>query len=301
MKENTAFRVTSHFTALSDISLAYADCMDFLATIPTGSTQLVMTSPPYNMGKEYEPKLQPAQYLEFLKAVIAEAVRIVRPGGSICFQVGSYRESRSEVKPLAFLLDPIFSSHKEEDIKFRNAIIWHFEHGRHAEKRFSGRYEQVLWYSKGDVYTFNLDEVRVPQRYQNKRHFKGPKKGLLSCNPLGKNPGDVWTDIPNVKAKHPEKTEHPCQFPVALASRLIRSLSDPGDLIVDPFAGVGTTLVAAALTGRRSAGCDNIKKYVEIASSRIRDAAAGSLIVREDRPIQRSLSAQNPQPRAVTL
>jgi adenine-specific DNA-methyltransferase len=100
-----------------------------------------------------------------------------------------------------------------------------------------------------------LDPIRIPQKYPNKKYFKGDKRGRLSGNPLGKNPSDVW-EIPNVKSNHVEKTEHPCQFPVALVERLVLSMTKEGDLVFDPFIGVGTTVVAALLHNRKSAGAD---------------------------------------------
>lgn len=84
---------------------------------------------------------------------------------------------------------------KKQRLKLRNRIVWHFGHGLHASKRFSGRYETILWFSKTDNYIFNLDSVRVPAKYPGKRHFKGPKKGQPSGNPLGKNPSDIWEII----------------------------------------------------------------------------------------------------------
>ena len=113
--------------------------------------------------------------------------------------------------------------------------------GLHCKKRLSGRYETILWFTKSDDYTFNLDPIRVPQKYPNKKYFKGKNKGKLSCNPLGKNPSDVW-EIPNVKHNHVEKTEHPCQFPVELVDRLVLSLTNEGDVVFDPFLDLGLQL-----------------------------------------------------------
>ncbi len=283
------------FSIENDVTLATKDCLKFMAAIPDESAALVFTSPPYNIGKEYESRLTLPEYRNLLASVIAESVRILRPGGSICFQVGSYMAAPGRPKPLAFLVDPLFEAHEETSgIVMRNTIVWHFEHGYHASNRFSGRHEMILWYTKGEDYVFNLDEVRVPQKYPGKKHFKGPKKGQYSGNPLGKNPGDVWndnnpgdvwTDIPNVKANHVEKTDHPCQFPVGLAKRIILALTNPGDLVVDPFSGVGTTAVAAVLTSRRAAGADLVADYVKVARERVRAAAARTLRFRDDRPV----------------
>lgn len=162
----------------------------------------------------------------------------------------------------------------------RNRIVWHFEHGLHCSRRFSGRYETIVWFTRDTKdYVFNLDPVRVPQKYPGKKHFKGPRAGQYSCNPLGKNPGDVW-DIPNVKSNHVEKTEHPCQFPVELVERLVLSMTNPGDWVLDPFLGAGTSIVAAVRHGRRGMGAEIEKRYVDIARERVTAAMAGQLPVR---------------------
>jgi adenine-specific DNA-methyltransferase len=136
-----------------------------------------------------------------------------------------------------------------------------------------------MWLTKGDDYVFELDPIRVPQKYPGKKYFKGPKAGQYSCNPLGKNPGDVWT-IPNVKSNHVEKTDHPCQFPVELIERLVLALSREDDWILDPFLGTGTSVVAAVRHKRRGIGVEVVPKYVEIARTRIRLAAGDELPVR---------------------
>lgn len=208
-------------------------------------------------------------------------MRALRSGGSICWQVGNYVE-HNEIVPLDVLLYPIF---QRLGLRLRNRVVWHFEHGLHCSRRLSGRYETILWFTKGNEYYFELDAIRVPQKYPQKKHFKGPKAGQLSSHPLGKNPGDVWA-IPNVKHNHPEKTSHPCQFPVELVERLVLALTRPGDWVLDPFMGVGTTLVAALMHRRRGAGAEIVSEYVEITRRRLREAAAGNLRTRPmDRPI----------------
>jgi adenine-specific DNA-methyltransferase len=204
-------RITSELDQTADFIFYEGDCLELLAKIPDELVKLVVTSPPYNLGKSYENRLDLDEYLAQQRAVIEECARVVSDQGSICWQVGNYVDN-SEIIPLDIILYPIFAS---LGLHLRNRIVWHFGHGLHASKRFSGRYEVILWFTKGNDYTFNLDAVRVPQKYPNKKHFKGPKKGQLSGNPLGKNPSDVW-EIPNVKANHVEKTIHPCQFLVEL-------------------------------------------------------------------------------------
>lgn len=153
-----------------------------------------------------------------------------------------------------------------------------------SESRFSGRHEVILWYTKGNDYSFHLDCVRVPQKYPGKKYSKGKKKGQFSGNPLGKNPSDVW-DIPNVKAHHPEKTKHPCQFPEALAQRLILALTDEGDVVLDPYLGSGTTALACYLNKRLFRGYEISKDYFSIAKDRIEAAIRGEAPIREDVPV----------------
>jgi adenine-specific DNA-methyltransferase len=267
--------IVKKFSLSENIVVYPGDCLQLLKEIHDESIQLVVTSPPYNVGKEYEKKLKLDTYLEQQKAVIKECVRVLSPKGSICWQVGNYVDKGSIV-PLDAVLYPVFT---ELGMKMRNRIIWHFEHGLHCRKRFSGRYETIIWFTKSNEYVFNLDPVRVPQKYPGKKYFKGPKAGQYSCNPLGKNPGDVWI-IPNVKSNHVEKTEHPCQFPVELIERLVLSMSNNGDWILDPFLGTGTTIIAAVRHGRKGAGAEVVSSYVTIAQDRIQKEMAGTLRTR---------------------
>ena len=269
-------QISESFKEDESIVLYHGSCLDLLSKIPDRSIQLIVTSPPYNIGKEYEKKLKLEKYLEQQKYVIQECERVLSENGSICWQVGNYVDNGSII-PLDTVLYPIFSN---LGLVLRNRIIWHFEHGLHCSKRFSGRYESVIWFTrKIKNYVFNLDPVRIPQKYPGKKYFKGPKAGQYSCNPLGKNPGDVW-DIPNVKSNHIEKTEHPCQFPVGLIERLVLSMSNEGDWVFDPFVGTGTSIVAAIRNARRGVGAEIEKKYVDISRRRIQEAVLGTLKVR---------------------
>lgn len=271
----TANIIHPHFDLKNKITLFQGDCMQLLKQIPDNSINLVVTSPPYNIGKEYEKKADIKAYYRWQARVIKECYRVLKDDGHICWQVGNYVDN-GEVIPLDILLYPIFTA---LGMKMRNRIIWHFGHGLHASKRFSGRHETIMWFSKKDHYYFNLDPVRVPQKYPNKKHFKGSRKGELSCNPNGKNPSDVW-DIPNVKNNHIEKTAHPCQFPVGLIERLILSMTKADDIVLDPFMGVGSALVASLKNLRRCAGAEIQEKYVDIARKRIQATLDGTIQVR---------------------
>jgi len=249
--------------------------LSYMRKIQDEFFHLIVTSPPYNIGKEYEKRRSQEIYLDDQAKCIAEAARLLHPNGSICWQVGNHVDN-GEVFPLDILLYDLFKTH---GLKLRNRIVWTFGHGLHCQKRFSGRHETILWFTKSDDYIFNLDLVRVPSKYPNKKHFKGPKKGKPSSNPLGKNPADVW-DIPNVKSNHVEKLDHPCQFPVGLVERLVLSLSDEGQNVLDPYLGVGSSAIAAIKNNRNAYGCDLSKSYIKIARNRIKELRDGTLRVR---------------------
>jgi adenine-specific DNA-methyltransferase len=256
--------------------------------IPDTSIQLIITSPPYNIGKEYETKIDITSYINDQKTLINEFSRILKDNGSIAWQIGTYVDN-GEIYPLDIYFYPIF---KELGYKLRNRIIWQFNHGLHCKNRFSGRYETILIFSKSDEYTFNLDSVRVPQKEKGKKYFKGDKKGEFACNPLGKNPSDYWEilyrdwdngvwKIPNVKSNHLEKMNHPCQFPIELCERIILALSNENDTILDPYMGVGSTLLASLLHDRNAIGIEIQQEYVNIAHKRIAMLKNGELKYRK--------------------
>jgi adenine-specific DNA-methyltransferase len=287
-------QIGKRYHRTNKVTLFRGDCLRLLRQIPTGSAKLVVTSPPYNVGKSYEIAQTLEKYLHNQRQVIAECVRVTAEGGSICWQVGHHVNGHAQVIPLDILLHPLFAEHETTAaIRLRNRIIWHFEHGLHCKRRFSGRHETILWYTKGDDYVFNLDAVRVPQKYPGKRAYKGPKRGQYSGNPLGKNPSDVWI-FPNVKANHTEKTDHPCQFPIELAERLILALTNENDLVIDPFLGSGTTAVASILLRRRTAGAELINDYFNIARKRIRLAWKGTI---PRRPLTKPVYVPRPNTR----
>lgn len=278
--------------------IVLGDSLTTLRTCPDGFAKLIITSPPYNIGKVYESPAKLDLYLARIRPVIEQLWRVLAPDGSVCWQVGNYVKNR-EVYPLDILYYQLF---KDQGFKLRNRVIWHFDHGLHSQWRFSGRYETLLWFTKTDDYTFNLDSVRVRSRYPGKRHFKGARKGAPSGNPLGKNPSDVWPillkdwesslwNIPNVKANHIEKTIHPCQFPIELVERCVLALTDESDWVLDPFSGVGSAILAALRHNRRAMGCEKEPLYVRIASKRIRDFYRGRLMYR---PLGKAIAEPNP-------
>lgn len=287
---------------LMDYRYECRDALEFSRTLPPDSVKLIITSPPYNIGKEYETRQGIDAYITGLLPALTEFARILSPDGSLCWQTGNFVDN-GEIYPLDIYFYPYF---KRLGLHLRNRIVWHFGHGLHCSKRFSGRYETILWFTKSDQYTFNLDDVRVPAKYPGKRYFKGKKKGQISGNPKGKNPEDVWEmtverliddwdaqiwEIPNVKNNHPEKVDHPCQFPVELAERCVLALTDENEIVYDPFAGVGSSLIAALKNGRRAYGTDLEQAYVNIGLDRIRKLAEGTLATR---PIYQAIWTPKP-------
>jgi DNA modification methylase len=283
----------TYFNKTNKYKIFNGDALNVLKKIESNKFDLIITSPPYNLGKVYETKTSIEDYLAAQEEIIKELVRVLSERGSLCWQVGNYIQNK-EVFPLDIYYYQIF---KKFNLKLRNRIIWHFGHGLHASKRFSGRYETILWFSKSDDYIFNLDSVRVKAKYPGKRHFKGPKKGQPSSNPNGKNPSDVWEillkdwedklwNIPNVKANHPEKTVHPCQFPIELVERCVLALTNESSWVLDPFAGVGSTLLASLMNSRNVIGIEKEKSYCKIAKERINKLEEGSL---KYRPINKPI------------
>jgi adenine-specific DNA-methyltransferase len=280
-------RIYHKYNPSAKIVLHNGDSLKFVKTIPDETFKLIITSPPYNIGKAYEVKTTIEEYLYNQEALINELIRVLQPDGSLCWQVGNYVQD-AEVFPLDIYYYQIF---KPKGLQLRNRIIWHFEHGLHSSKRFSGRYETLMWFTKTNKYVFNLDTVRVPAKYPGKTHFKGDKRGQPSGNPLGKNPSDFWKiienefdtgimDIPNVKANHPEKTIHPCQFPIELVERCVLAFTNKDDSILDPYSGVGSTLIAGLKHNRKVVGVDKEKQYIEIAQKRIDGFYSGTLKIR---------------------
>lgn len=300
--------ISDRFDATAEATILSGDSAETLKTVPDGAAKLIITSPPYNIGKVYEQATQLDKYLANLMPVIEQLIRILAADGSLCWQVGNYVEE-GEVFPLDIYYHPVF---KKLGLKLRNRIVWHFDHGLHASKRFSGRYEVMLWFTKSDNYTFNLDSVRVPSKYPGKTNYKpGDSYGKPSGNPLGKNPSDIWKliqkeweeglwCIPNVKSNHVEKTIHPCQFPIELVERCVLALTNVGDLVLDPFSGVGSAILAALRQNRRGLGCEREAQYNEVAKGRILDFYAGNLGYRPlgkpvHKPTGREKVAQRPQ------
>jgi len=240
------------------------DCLSLMRRLDSGVFDLTVTSPPYNIGKEYEAHRQIGDYVAWCADWLKEVSRITAPSGEFWLNLGYLAHSdKAKCLPIAYLLwDKV-------PMYLLQEITWNYGAGVAGKRSFSPRNEKFLWYVKDkDRYTFNLDAVRdtnVKYPYQT-------KNGRLRCNPLGKNPGDVW-QIPKVTSgknrSSPERTAHPAQFPIALIERIIRACTNPGDIVLDPFLGSGTVAEAALRTGRSVVGFEILPRYVRIAEERI--------------------------------
>lgn len=255
---------------MRECDLVCGDVITSLRAMPDASVDLTVTSPPYNIGKEYEVCRPLEEYLAWCEVWMREVHRVTKPGGAFWLNLGYVAiEDRGRAVPLPYLMwnrSPFFMLQE---------IVWHYGAGVASRLGFSPRNEKWLWYVKDpETYTFNLDDVRDPDvKYPNQK-----KNGKLKCNPLGKNPGDVWI-LPKVTSgagrASQERTPHPAQFPLAVITRIILACSNEGDVVLDPFAGSGSTLVAGLTVSRRTLGIEIRPDYCAIAQRRIEAARAG--------------------------
>lgn len=244
----------------ASVELITGDSFRLVAKLKKETVNLIVTSPPYNVGKEYETKTSIRQFLKPYHDLAQHLYRILHPAGSLCWQVG-----RAGTLPLDI---PFYEIFTKAGFVLQNRIVWIFHHGMGTSKRFSNRYECLLWFTKSAKFHFNLDPIRAPQKYPQRKYYDGPSKGLISSHPLGGNPSDVW-QIAHVQNIHPEKLEHPAQFPVELIERCVLSMTEPGNTVLDCFSGVGSSGVAAIRHGRKYIGIEKSRRYHAIASKRL--------------------------------
>lgn len=291
---------------LSEFKLIEDDVEKALSKLKNNSQNLILTSPPYNIGKSYErdDRRTFEDYKSWQQRIAKQLTRILKDDGSICWQVGNHVKNGANY-PLDYLFYEIFS---DLGLILRNRIIWRYNFGLHSKQRLSGRYETILWFTKSNDYKFNLDPIRIPQSYPGKRHSKrkGDKAGTPSGNPKGKNPSDFWEfsaeeqfitrpiwEIPNVKANHKEITPHPCQFPIELAERCVLAFTNEGDWVLDPFIGSGTTALAALKRDRCAVGIDRDPDFIALSKQRIDQLAEDRLPYREiGRPVYRPSASE---------
>lgn len=241
------------------------DCKEGLAKLDGQCFSSTITSPPYNIGKEYEHVMPIKDYVAWISEISDYIYRLTYDNGSYLLNIGYLSiPDKGRAVPISYLLWDKTSFFLNQE------IVWHYGAGVSAKKYLSPRNEKILWYVKDkDNYIFNLDAIRDPDvKYPNQK-----KNGKPRCNSIGKNPSDVW-DIAKVTSganrSSAERTAHPAQFPEDLIRRLVLGFTNKGDLILDPFIGSGTVGAVATELDRRFIGFEINPEYCEIAKKRIK-------------------------------
>jgi adenine-specific DNA-methyltransferase len=248
----------------SNIAIYHGDCLEFMSMLPSQSIDLTITSPPYNIGKEYEKVRQLDQYLDWCETWIKEIYRLTNSFGAFWLNLG-YLEIPGKAKaiPIPYLLwdrSPFYLIQE---------VVWNYGAGVAYRQMFSPRNEKFLWYAKdSNNYIFHLDKIRDPNvKYPNQK-----KNGKLKCNPLGKNPTDVW-QFPKVTSgknrSSIERTAHPAQFPINVIDRIVKGCSNENNIILDPFMGSGSTAEVALKNKRYAIGFEIDEKYIGYIATRI--------------------------------
>jgi adenine-specific DNA-methyltransferase len=240
------------------------DCLEAMAILPDQSINLTVTSPPYNIGKEYENLLPLDDYINWCEKWITEVYRLTLYDGAFWLNLGYLSiKNRAKAIPISYLLWDKIPFYLIQE------IVWNYGAGVAGSKFFSPRNEKFLWYVKNpEAYTFNLDDIRDPNvKYPNQK-----KNGKIKVNPLGKNPTEVW-EFPKVTSgqnrSSKERTAHPAQFPSAVIQRIITASSHENEIVLDPFLGSGTTAMVALDLNRLVIGFEIRQDYCDIAANRI--------------------------------
>jgi len=231
--------------------LICGDAISTMKDFPSNSFDLIVADPPYNLGKDYgnnKDLKARSEYEEFTKQWLAQAVRLMKPAASIYVFMG-----------VRFISNLFTMMEDDFNLVFNGWITWHYTQGMGRKQGFSPRHEDILYFTKSDKFTFNLDDVRVPQKYFRQRN-----------NMNGANPGDVW-QFSHVHYCSAEREKHPTQKPEGLLERIIRASSNENDLVIDPFVGSGTTCKVAKVLNRNWIGIDLNPEYVEMSRKRIEE------------------------------
>ena len=238
-----------------DIDLKCGDAVELFKGIKNNSVDLIVADPPYNLGKDYGNNHDLKdfdEYIKFTKQWLSEAKRVLKPTGTIYVFMG--------VRFISYLYDVM---ERDLHLSFNSWIVWHYTQGLGKTKGFSPRHDDILMFSKSAKYKFNLDDVRVPQKYYRERN-----------NMRGANPGDVW-QFSHVHYSNPNRQDHPTQKPEGIIERMVLASSDIGDVVLDPFSGSGTTLRVCQQLGRNAIGFEINPQYVESTNKRLAEKFVG--------------------------
>lgn len=227
------------------------------------AVDLTITSPPYNIGKEYEQKLRVEDYIEWCSRWMKLVHGVTSANGSLWLNLGYFEvPEKGLCVPIPYLL------WDKSPFYLLQEIVWQYGAGVSCTTRLSPRNEKWMFYVKDpEKYTFHLDDIRDSNvKYPNQK-----KNNKYRCNPLGKNPSDVWS-FPKVTTGNnrssKERTAHPAQFPVPVVDRIVKACSSPSDLVFDPFAGSATTGIVARANSRLFVGVELDERYCEVAAKR---------------------------------
>lgn len=238
-----------------DIRIILGDALAELKQIPAESVDVIIADPPYNLGKDYgngSDEFSFEEYIAFSQAWLANCKRVLRETGTIYVFMG--------VRFISYVYQIL---EKKLDLNFNSWICWHYTQGIGKTKGFSPRHDDILMFTKSQKFKFNLDAIRVPQKYYRERN-----------NMRGANPGDVW-DFSHVHYSHPNRQNHPTQKPEGLIERMVLASSDEGDLVLDPFAGSGTTARVCQQLGRQCIAIESNHEFISQIKERLKQPFAG--------------------------
>jgi len=234
---------------MTELNLIFGDALVELKKLPNFSVDLIVADPPYNLGKDYgktKDNLEKKEYLEFSKEWLSECNRLLKPNGTIYIFMG--------IRFISYIYQIL-----EDDLglDFQNWIVWHYTQGLGKKKGFSSRHDDILVFSKGNSPKFNLDDIRIPQKFYRKIN-----------NMRGANPGNVW-EFSHVHYCNENRQDHPTQKPEGLIERIVLASSDENDLVLDPFSGSGTTLRVCQQLNRNGIGIEIHQEYVDLTHDRL--------------------------------
>ncbi|MBI5571335.1 MAG: site-specific DNA-methyltransferase [Desulfomonile tiedjei] len=244
----------------------FLDCVfdhssEQMTELPDNSVALMVTSPPYNVGKEYDPDLSMEEYLAFLKSVLAETHRVLMPGGRIAFNVANLGR-----KPYIPLNSHIAALAAEVGLLMRGEIIW---------VKGKGNTSSCAWGSWMSAANPTLRDLHEYVLIFSKQRFDRPSRGRST---IGRDEFmAATTSVWHIPAESARRVGHPAPFPVALVERVIHLYTFEGDVVLDPFMGSGSTAVAAVSSGRRFVGYEIDPHYVALCMERVSQQGRRSL------------------------
>ena len=233
----------------SEQKIINGEAIEELKKIESNTIDLIVADPPYNLNKNYGNKSDSKSfddYINFTQQWIKEATRVLKPTGTIYVFMG--------FRFISYLYKVM---EKDNNLLFNNWICWYYTQGIGKKKGFSPRHDDILMFTKTSKYKFNLDAIRIPQKYYRSVN-----------NMRGANPGDVW-EFSHIHYCQDNRQNHPTQKPEGLIERMVLASSDEGDIVLDPFSGSGTTLRVCQQLNRNAIGVELNEEYVAMTKERL--------------------------------